>query len=451
MVGTVKFASTGGKEPTIVHPITTQSPNVVAGYQEGVGTNQTFLEYIWNGATASTIGEECTSVYKFIVEHFTADHEIWMFGFSRGAFTVRCVAGMINNCGIINRGNLGSEVNVDALCQEVYSTYRSPLDVDHPQSDRCKDFRKSPLVWQVDQPVRFMGLIDTVGGLGIPYLNAGVGFSWPETEFHDQSCSSVVQNVYHAPCLHDRLWMFQPCLIFPSDESRGRTKIVQQWFPGCHYDVGRQTFRFLRNRPWNPVEKFLGVLPSLLSKTIRPNEVLADTVLRWLLTGVKELSSPGTENAIFSSIDTRIDRLTQQLAAPSPKTLGSGDVYSDLLVNAGPLGYITGPFKQLVSVPFKVLDFVFPRFGSNVSDLLGFKTIVSVLTATRDRRVPRATEKESVYAYHASERVVDAKGVVKRFSVAESAGIMAVNMEGETRYPSHTYETFEARKGVFGW
>jgi hypothetical protein len=449
MVGTVTFVSAGGNEPTIVHPITTRSPNVEAGYQEGVGTNQTFLEYIWNGATASTIGDECTSAYKFIVEHFTDDHEIWMFGCSRGAFTVRCVAGMINNCGIMKRTNLGPSRDLDVLCQEVYRTYRSALDVDHPQSERCKAFRKSPFVWQVEQPVRFMGLIDTVGGLGIPYLNAGVGISWPETEFHDQTCSSVVQTVYHAPCLHDRTWVFQPCLIFHSNKSEGRTKIVQKWFPGCHYDVGRQTFRFLRNRPWNPIERFLGVLPNLLSKTIWPNEVLADTVLRWLLTGVKDMSSQGTENVIFSNIGDRIDLLTQQIATPSPKTLGSGDIYSNPLVNAGPLGYITGPLTQLVSIPFQVLDFVFPRFGSNVSDLLGVKTIINALTATRDRRVPRATDKESVYAYRESE--VDVKGLVGPFSVAESARMEALNGEGEVRYPSRTFETFQARRGVFGW
>ncbi|RYD25910.1 MAG: DUF2235 domain-containing protein, partial [Verrucomicrobiaceae bacterium] len=101
-------------------------PEVPAGYQEGVGLDGTFLEYIWNGATASDIGDECVSVYRFIVEHYTDDHEIWLFGFSRGAFTVRCVAGMINNCGIIRRQRdaLSSE-QVDRLCYEIFRTYRS--------------------------------------------------------------------------------------------------------------------------------------------------------------------------------------------------------------------------------------------------------------------------------------------------------------------------------------
>jgi hypothetical protein len=451
MVGKVQYVSAGGKEPTVVHPIKTASPGVVAGYQEGIGTNQTFLEYIWNGATASTIAEECVSVYRFIVEHFTSDHDIWMFGFSRGAFTVRCVAGMINNCGIINKSKLDPGCDIDALYQEVYRTYRSTLDADHPKSERCVKFRKSGFIWQTDQPIRFMGLIDTVGSLGIPSLDAGVGFSWPETEFHDQTCSSVVQTVYHAPSLHDRLWMFQPCLMFPSEESRGRTKIVQQWFPGCHYDVGRQTFRFLRNKPWNVVEKWLGVLPNLLSKTIWPNEVLADAVLRWLLNGVKETATPETEDVIFPDIDAEIERLSQRIATPDPKALGSGDIYSNPLVNGGPLGYITGPLQKLVSLPFKALNFIFPRFGDNISDLLGIKTIIGVLMATRDRRVPRAMDEERVYPYQAREAVVNPRGEEVVFRVVERAKMASKNVEGEVRYPSRTYETFEARKGVFGW
>ncbi|KAF2676178.1 hypothetical protein K458DRAFT_192774 [Lentithecium fluviatile CBS 122367] len=444
MVGSIEYASAGGKEPTIVHPIKTFSSDVVAGYQEGIGVNQTFLEYIWNGTTASTIGEECVSVYKFIVQHFTLEHEIWMFGFSRGSFTIRCVAGMINNCGIINKKAIEPGQSIDALCQEVYRTYRSPLDVDHPKSPRCIAFRKSKSIHQTTQPIRFMGLIDTVGGLGIPYLNAGVGISWPETEFHDQTCSSVVQTVYHAPALHERLWIFQPCLIFPSKDSEGRTEVVQRWFPGCHYDVGRQTFRFLRSRPWNGVEMWLGVLPSLLSKTIWPNQVLADAVLRWILEGVRATSPPGTENAIFPKLDDKIDRLTAQLANPDPNTLGSGDIYTDVLVNAGPLGYITGPLKKLVAMPFKLLDSIFPRFGSNIEDLLGVKTVVGVLTATKDRRVPRATGGESVYQYHSNERAVIEDEEVGSFSVAERADM------GE-RYPSRTFETFQERRRVFGW
>jgi uncharacterized protein (DUF2235 family) len=76
---------------TISHAKNTLS--IVAGYQEGVGLNRNFLDYVWDNATASFIEAECISVYRFIVEYYTADHEIWFFGFSGGSFTVRCLAG----------------------------------------------------------------------------------------------------------------------------------------------------------------------------------------------------------------------------------------------------------------------------------------------------------------------------------------------------------------------
>ena len=138
------------------------NPNVSAGYQEGVGLNRTFLEYLWDGATGASIGEECISLYKFIVQHYTDAHEIFLFGYSRGAFTVRCVGGMINNCGILKGGATQSTEELDALCREVYRTYRSPLPIDHPHSERCMHLKNEvAAVWPNKRPIRFMGLIGT--------------------------------------------------------------------------------------------------------------------------------------------------------------------------------------------------------------------------------------------------------------------------------------------------
>jgi hypothetical protein len=199
MVGQVQFPSptatpSQSDSTTTVFPLITSQSNVIAGYQEGVGLNKTFLEYLWDGATASTIGEECTSAYKFIVDNYDDDTEIYMFGFSRGAYTVRCVAGMINNCGIIRRPSDLSNADIQTLCREVYRTYRSPLDIDHPKSDKRKKLKEDgSKVWQAKRPVRLMCISDTVGALGVPRLNAGVGFDWPE--FYDQQVSTVVQEM----------------------------------------------------------------------------------------------------------------------------------------------------------------------------------------------------------------------------------------------------------------
>lgn len=423
------------------------TPSIVAGYQEGVGLNRTFLEYIWDGATASAIGDECISVYKFIVENYTSDHEIWLFGFSRGAFTVRCVAGMINNCGIIKRLPEYTEEEVQRLCYDIFRTYRSALPQDKPHSEECEHLKGDvDRIWQVKRPIRFMGLIDTVGALGIPRLNAGMGFDWAPFEFFDQNASSVVQHVYHAPALHDRLWIFQPCLVYPGDgDDKVKAEVHQVWFPGTHYDLGRMTFRFVRQSPVNWIEGALGWLPDLLSRTIYPNEVLSDCVLRWVLQGIHEVDNE-SNNSIVPDVKERIAALDARIARPQPNSTGSGDIYGDVL-NYAPGGYILGGIQRVSRVISSSLNKIFPRLGDNIQELLGIKFIIGILTATADRRIPGTTA--MVYPYTQKE-VVLVNGNEQTIVVAQKAHMGGTNEWGKERYESRTYENFLLWKKVFG-
>ncbi|CAO2647601.1 Nn.00g085230.m01.CDS01 [Neocucurbitaria sp. VM-36] len=465
LVGDVQYSKDAVQEPSKVHIIKphlttamhyspyasgvngSDTSDIIAGYQEGVGVGGTFLEYIWDGATASTIGDECVSVYKFIVEHYTSDAEIWLFGFSRGAFTVRCVAGMINNCGIIKRLPEYTDGDVNRLCYEVFRTYRSDLPTDAPKSEPCRRWRRdSERVWQVQRPIRFMGCIDTVGALGIPRLNAGIGFDWSAFEFFDQHASSVIQYVYHAPALHDRLWIFQPCLIYPNDDDgKGKPVVKQQWFPGTHYDLGRMTFRFVRQSPGNWIEGLLGWLPDLLSRTIYPNEVLSDCVLRWLLESIQEVDS-NSHRPIIADTKGHIQRITERMANAEVKTTGSGDIYGDVL-NYTPAGIVWGSIQRASRFFFSLLDHVLPRLGSNIQDLLGIKTILGILTATADRRIPGVAAE--VYPYIEQESV-GVKGQERVFSVQEQARMRGQNEWGKERYVSRTFEAFLLWRRVFG-
>jgi len=456
MVGHVQY-STDDKTAAKVHHIQphrsrTQNtnPDIIAGYQEGVGLNKTFLQYIWDGATASTIGDECIAVYKFIVENFTNDHEVWLFGFSRGAFTVRCVAGMINNCGIIKRLPEYTDAEVHRLCYEVFRTYRSNLPVDAPKSEECQRWKGlSDRVWQVKRPIRFMGIIDTVGALGIPRLNAGIGFDWSPFEFFDQTVSSVVQHVYHAPCIHDRLWIFQPCLVYPNEEEvdgKEKALVHQRWFPGTHYDVGRMTFRFIRQSPTNWIEGALGWLPDLLSRTIYPNEVLSDTVLRWLVQGVQR-EDAGSRNQLIPNAKEHIERLDEdiRLAAPAfaQAQTGSGDIYGDVLAYA-PGGRVFSAIQRSSRSVTGLLNNVFPRLGDKAQGVLGFKTLLSILTATADRRIPGT--QADIYPYMEKEIAMSGK----EYSVEQLARLNEDNERGTLRYPSQTVEAFLLWKRVFG-
>ena len=440
MIGAIDLTTRAGDSPTKVHSIRHTHDGVTAGYQEGIGLNKTFLEYLWDGSTASTIAKECTSVYQFIVENYTDEHEIWLFGLSRGAFTVRCVAGMINNCGIIRARPNPSETSI--LCQEVYKIYRSPYAIDQPWSPHSRAFKSNAeAVWQVTTPIKFMGLFDTVGSLGIPRLNAGVGFDWPE--FYDQKISSEVEKVYHAVSLHDRLWMFEPCLALRDPETAAGNhalEIHQKWFPGCHYDLGRQAFRFVRQAPQNAVEKMLGALPDKLAHTIYPNEVLSDLVLRWMLEAIQLHDH---DNLLIHDIQTKINEATARIAFPeSTQPLGptgSGDVYGNILPYT-PAGDVWTTLSHLGAKVTGMLDRAVPQLGENIQDLLGVKTILEILLATRDRRIPGG--EADVYRYQDLE-VFNVGDVVEEESVGKLAKVGRL-------YPSRTFESFLLWRSVHG-
>jgi uncharacterized protein (DUF2235 family) len=395
---------------------TLDRPGVLARYADGVGLGSTFLDYLFDAATANDIAEKCTDAYRYIVENYTLQHEIWMFGLSRGAYTVRCVAGMINNCGIVKpRFNPDGTINkmeTKVLCEEVYKIYRSPYDIDAPQSPQMVEFRQNAS-HHVKTPVKFMGLFDTVGELGIPRFTGGVGFNWPG--FYDQNVSSVVEKVYHAVSMHDRLWIFQPCLASrnPHVLKDSNFGIEEKWFPGVHYDLGRQRFRFFRTGT-NSVERILFPLLNLLSKTIEPNNVLADLVLKWMLEGIN-LHDPA--NMVIPNIVAERGTVTQRIR--NGGHIGNGDVYNNALA------YL--PFGKIISSIYSFST----MFGSTIESILGFKSILQILLAVRDRRVPD----DNAQMYHFN--LPDPNLGPGAATIRQLAGL------DSHRYPSWTYESFE--------
>ncbi|KAM5527051.1 peptidoglycan binding domain containing protein [Fusarium oxysporum f. sp. phaseoli] len=241
------------------------------------------IHYLFDGATASDLKGEVISAYQFIVDNYTPDHEIWLFGLSRGAYTVRSVAGLINNYGIINRWRLNlNDDETHQMCQDAYVLYKNRDRNNKPHGPDSIEFRQRnswPLIGDPvpngesapQPPVRFMGLFDTVGSLGIPTFTGGLGLNY--LQFYDDVVSSVVMNVCHLVSVHDRLWAFQPCLA--KRKNGGKLGIYEEWLPGCHYDLGRQEFRFWRSGG-GVLEKLVNIAsyipPSIQRYTFRIKE-----------------------------------------------------------------------------------------------------------------------------------------------------------------------------------
>ncbi|KAF9083456.1 hypothetical protein BGX29_003125 [Mortierella sp. GBA35] len=403
------------QNPTHAQPIPYQDDTrgIRACYFPGAGLGSTFLEYLFNGLTCSDIDRDCIDVYQYIVQNYSQDHEIWMFGFSRGAYTMRCVAGMTNNCGILKQTNNAGPLDL-RLCDQVYKIYRSCDAEDHPKAAKILEFKRQAS-YDVCTPVKFMGVMDTVGSLGVPTLDAGIGVKFPG--FYDQKVSSVVEKVYHALSIHDRLLGLEHWHAVrdaTTQNGRPELEIHERWFPGCHYDIGRHRWRFLRNGS-NWIESVISRILSPLSNVIEPNRVLADLVLKWMLESIRDHDP---HRMIIQRIGTRIDQLIANMRGATRADTGSGDIYNNVLA-FGPAGKV-----------WQVLASIFP---GQFSDL---KIVIGVLLQARDRMISDSNAVLTLYDRNSAE--------LGDITIANRGWIVP------ERYPSRTYENFRMYLAIMG-
>lgn len=200
----------------------------IAYYHEGVGTGDK-KDRIKGGTLGVGIDDNIKILYRFIVEHYTPGTELFLFGFSRGSYTVRSLVGLIRNCGILKKYNA---YKVD----RAFYIYRSRDDRYHPNSAECKAFQQYFSYPLNQTPIKFIGVWDTVGALGIPFKF--FHFNRDKKRFHDVTLSGIVQNAYHAIAINENRVFFRPTLWQQQQEHVGTQKLEQCWFRGVHCDIG---------------------------------------------------------------------------------------------------------------------------------------------------------------------------------------------------------------------
>lgn len=150
---------------------------------------------------------------------------LYLFGFSRGAYTVRSLAGLIRNCGILRREH-AEKVG------RVYSLYRNRGPVSAPGREKSVECRKNFAVADVSR-IHFVGVFDTVGALGIPAPFLGT-LGTDRYLFHDTAPSSIINHTRHAVSIDDMRQDFEPPLWSP----KAGIDLRQVWFAGVHTDIG---------------------------------------------------------------------------------------------------------------------------------------------------------------------------------------------------------------------
>jgi uncharacterized protein (DUF2235 family) len=193
-------------------------------YIEGVGTS--FFDRLPGGMFGVGISGKIKAGYRWICEQYEPGDELFLFGFSRGAFTARSCAGLIRNAGVLRPGQVG-------LVDDAYRLYRSRGAAMHPDGEAAKQFRAENSIDPV--PIRFIGVWDTVGALGIPGVPARLARGW--WGFHDLKLSSRVDLAFHALSIDEHRRPYRPTPWQHQSHSAGQT-LCQVWFTGTHGDVG---------------------------------------------------------------------------------------------------------------------------------------------------------------------------------------------------------------------
>lgn len=177
------------------------------------------------------VSENIADAYEFLMEHYRVGDRIFIFGFSRGAYTARAIAGLIHVCGLLHRQDRNlvsytielylteSAKAMKAAKKEEKRTGKRPRQLDLSICDKFKSqFSRQPTI-------HFLGLWDTVTSVGT--------FRGP-LNIANTTWNPSVAVVRHAISIDERRKFFRQNLWRPADGQ----DVKQVWFAGVHADVG---------------------------------------------------------------------------------------------------------------------------------------------------------------------------------------------------------------------
>ncbi|MFN7101938.1 MAG: DUF2235 domain-containing protein [Pseudorhizobium sp.] len=209
-------------------------------YHPGVGTDGTWVKRILGGSTGKGLDDNIISAYHWLARTYRTGDRIWLFGFSRGAYTVRSLGGMISKCGLLDLPGSGlKEDETWSTVRKIFDAYRkdkpSPIKADKKLAFHGTAVGHHP---GKNTPIHFIGVWDTVGALGIPDDMALLNLldNPDKHRFHDTALGPAVRNARHAVALDEFRQSFLPTLWEKPEGWNGTLK--QVWFPGAHGDVG---------------------------------------------------------------------------------------------------------------------------------------------------------------------------------------------------------------------
>lgn len=217
-------ASNVTKIARCVAPTDSANTRQVLFYDKGVGTG--YFDRLLGGAVGWGIRKKILDAYSYLVATYEPEDELFFFGFSRGAYTVRSTFGLIRNSGLL-------KPQFAHKLFDAYSLYRRRDNASRPDAIESELFRKA---YSWEPRAKFIGVWDTVGALGLP-VGGLLQFINRRWSFHDMTLSSFVDNAFQALAIDERRKPFRPSLWEQSPNANGQV-LEQVWFAGVHSNVG---------------------------------------------------------------------------------------------------------------------------------------------------------------------------------------------------------------------
>lgn len=248
-----------------------------SGNSSGISRWATFTAALWSifdQAVGSSFVDHVLAGYQFIMRYYQNGDHIYIFGFSRGAYTARFLAEMIHNIGLLSKGN----EEMVHFAWQTFSNYQIAMGHE-PQTQADQDVKSymekfKDTFCRPHMTVHFLGLFDCVNSVGqfeIPF----------NRKSYQYIAMPAAKHIRHAVSIHERRLKFKPALFLLDETQMKQVDLKEVWFSGNHGDVGGG---------WG-LEK-------------GQNLLLSDTPLNWMISEV--LSLPDSESRLsFATTDVK--------------------------------------------------------------------------------------------------------------------------------------------------
>lgn len=221
------------------------NPRQVAFYDDGVGTEDFKPLKLLGGAFGWGLSRNIRQLYKELVQAYEPGDKIYLFGFSRGAFTVRRLATLIAAMGVLDNSRYRDDEELTKAVWHCYKEYRAknPAILEGVYQPLIKHFFEEGLYKLHEKKLHFhnqkpdielVGVWDTVAAVGLPFdsLTDFIDKVIFRFKFSDHKMHAGINRGCHALSIDDMRQTFHPLLW------ENEARIEQVWFPGVHSNVG---------------------------------------------------------------------------------------------------------------------------------------------------------------------------------------------------------------------